>query len=24
MALRGWDFARILQHYYTGVQVAAR
>jgi stage II sporulation protein D len=24
MALRGWDFVRILQHYYTGVEVAAR
>lgn len=24
MALRGWDFVRILQHYYTGVQVVPR
>ncbi len=24
MALRGWDFTRILQHYYTGVQVTGR
>jgi stage II sporulation protein D len=24
MALRGLDFVRILQHYYTGVEVAAR
>jgi stage II sporulation protein D len=24
MALRGWGFARILQHYYIGVQVTAR
>ena len=24
MALRGWDFVRILQHYYTGVQVTSR
>lgn len=24
MALRGWDFTRILQHYYTGVVIAPR
>lgn len=24
MALRGWDFTRILRHYYTGVQITSR